>query len=98
MTWLGKSEMTASRRRARLYAIISFVLGVLSVTLFFFIQGSTPTGWGAPILLIIVPLVLGVTGVVLGVISQRYVWVILNSLVALSFPLFMFFGTLIFGP
>lgn len=90
--------MTARQQRARRYAVVCFVLGVVSIALHFLTQGPTPTGVGPVLFLIIFPAVFGIVGVVYGAISQQYVWVVLNSLVLLSFPLFMFFGTLILGP
>lgn len=58
MTW---PPITPGQQRARRWSVIAFVLGVLSVTLFFVFQEPTPTGWRAPLLLIIFPFVLGVT-------------------------------------
>lgn len=95
MTW---PPITPRQQHARRWSVITFVLGVLSVTLFFVFQEPTPTGWRTPLLLIIFPFVLGVTGIVFGAISKHYLWVVLNGVVMLSFPLFMFFGTLILGP
>lgn len=98
MTWPAKPVMTTRQRRARRYAIVSFVLGVVSVALHFLTQGPTPNGVGPVLFLIIFPALFGIVGIVCGAMSQRYVWVVLNSLVLLSFPLMMFFGTLMFGP
>lgn len=98
MTWPSRTALTRRQRRARLYAVAMFTLGLLSVTLFFLTQGPTPTGWGPLLLLIVCPAVLGIIGIIFAVISRRYVWVVLNSLVMASFPLYMFFGTLILGP
>jgi len=98
MTWPDKTVMTTRQRRAQRYAVVSFVLGVVSVVLHFLTQGPTPTGVGPVLFLIIFPALFGIVGIICGAISQRYVWVVLNSLVLLSCPLIMFFGTLILGP
>jgi|SRR5699024_8910730 len=96
MTWPSNSEeLTLRQRRARGYAIAAFALGALSVALFFLTQGPTPTGWGAVVLLLILPVVFGATGIVCGVMSRQHVWVVLNSLVVVAFPLLMFIGSLI---
>lgn len=94
MTWPGKPPLTAGQSRARKYAIASFILGVLSVTLFFLTQTPTPTGWGPALLLVILPIVFGAIGIICAAISRRYVWVVLNSLLLAAFPLLMVFGSL----
>ncbi|MDN6172756.1 hypothetical protein ACTXN6_13495 [Corynebacterium casei] len=44
------------------------------------------------------PLLLGVTGIIFGIIAQRWYLIVLNALPPLAFPAIMFFGTLILGP
>lgn len=95
MAWPTKKELILWQRRARRYSVAAFVLGILSLSIFFLTQGPTPVGWGPVLLLLGFPVVLGATGIVFGVLSQRYVWVVLNSLVVVSFPLLMFAGSLI---
>lgn len=95
---MTQPAMTPRQRRARRYAQLMFISGVASVTLFFVIQEPTPTGWRTPLLLVVFTFILGVTGIVFGALSTRYVWVVLNSVVMLSFPLFMVFGSLVRGP
>ncbi|WP_022870432.1 hypothetical protein [Yaniella halotolerans] len=88
-------ELTLSQRRARRYAVAAFLLGVLSLAIFFLTQGPTPAGWGPVLLLLGFPTVFGVTGIIFGMLSRRYVWVVLNSLIVMSFPLLMFVGSLV---
>ena len=40
----------------------------------------------------------GVTGIIFGIIPQRWYLIVLNVLPPLVFPAIMFFGTLILGP
>ena len=76
--------------------MIAFGLGVTSITLFLIGQGAS--GWAPPLLGVALPTVFGATGVALGAIAGRWLWVVLNGLVLLWFPGVMFFGTLILGP
>ena len=73
-----------------------FVLGSISIVLFFAM--GTSQGWAASVLLIYGPLLLGLTGIILGIISQRWYLTVLNLLPPLVFPAVMFFGMLILGP
>lgn len=58
----------------------------------------TYTRVGPSTLLIYGPLLVGVTGIIFGIISQRWYLIVLNVLPPLVFPAIMFFGTLILGP
>ncbi|GAA4107523.1 hypothetical protein [Enteractinococcus coprophilus] len=60
---------------------------------------TSPTqGWGPSILLIYGPLLLSVSGIIFGIIVQRWYPIVLNALPPLVFPAIIFFGTLILGP
>lgn len=84
------------RRWTTLGSIMCFVLGSISMVLFFAM--GTSQEWAASVLLIYGPLLLGLTGIILGIISQRWYLTVLNLLPPLVFPAVMFFGMLILGP
>lgn len=85
-----------NKRWAQIGASICFVIGALCILAYFI---TSPTqGWGPSIFLIYGPLLLGVTGIIFGIIAQRWYLIVLNVLPPLAFPAIMFFGTLILGP
>ena len=76
--------------------MIAFGLGATSIALS--LIGQDASGWARPLLGVALPTVFGASGVVLGALARRWLWVVLNGLVLLWFPGVMFFGTLFLGP
>lgn len=82
-----------NKRWARIAASICFVIGALCILVYFITL--PPQGWGPSIFLLYGPLLLGITGIIFGIIAQRWYLIVLNALPPLTFPAIMFFGTLI---